>query len=138
MRLCYRHRLVSQQSKNLPLCYSIPVFEHPSCLLSRSSVPFLRSPVIVPFEPVHHRLSTQTYDLLLLGLILQVGRASTSEGFFEGFKLLGNPLNILETQLGLNDLHISDGVDVALNVNHLGVVERPNDLENTVNSANVG
>lgn len=83
-------------------------------------------------------LAGETYDFLLLSLVLQVGSASSSESLLERFELLGGPLNVLESQLILNDFHVSDGVHIALDVNDLGVVKGSDDLEDAVDGSDVG
>lgn len=55
----------------------------------------------------------------------------------ETLNLLLNPLNVLETELGRDDLHVTDGVDVTLDMDNLGVIESTDDLEDTVDGTDV-
>ena len=77
------------------------------------------------------------YNFLLLCLIRQAVAAQRTSTPLEAVEMLLDPLNILETQLRLDDLHVTDGVDVALDVNDLSIVETPNDLEDGIDSADV-
>lgn len=43
-----------------------------------------------------------------------------------------NPLDILQAKFGLDDFHVTDRVDIALDVDDIGVIERPDNLENTI------
>lgn len=52
--------------------------------------------------------------------------------------MLLHPLDILQPQLGLDDLHISERVNITLDVDDLCVVERSDDLENTIDGTDVG
>lgn len=89
------------------------------------------------FTVIWKTATGKTNDFLLLGLVSQVGSAGASETLLQGLELLLCPLNVLQTKLGLDDLHVSDGVDFTLDVDNLGVVEAADDLEDTVDSANV-
>lgn len=51
--------------------------------------------------------------------------------------MLFNPFDIFQPQLGLNNLHIADRVDVAFDVNDFGIVEDSDDLEDAVDRSNV-
>ena len=64
--------------------------------------------------------------------------ASVARSALEPVERLLDPLDVLEAELGLDDLHVADGVDVALDVDDLGVVERAHDLEDAVDGADVG
>lgn len=46
-------------------------------------------------------------------------------------------LKILDAQLLVDDLQVTDGVDITLDVDNLGIVEATNDLEDGVDGANV-
>lgn len=82
-------------------------------------------------------------DLLNSGLlheeVLHLERLTTTAGLLlvvlEG--LLGE-LDILDAKLLADDLQITNGVDVTLDVDDLGIVEATDDLENGVDGANVG
>jgi hypothetical protein len=51
---------------------------------------------------------------------------------------LFSELDILESELLADDVKITGGVHVTLNVNDLGVIEATDDLEDSIDSANVG
>jgi hypothetical protein len=51
--------------------------------------------------------------------------------------VLLHPLDVLQPQLRLDDLHIAQGVDIALDVDYLGVVEGTHDLEDAVDGTDV-
>lgn len=46
-------------------------------------------------------------------------------------------LDVLQSQLLTDDIEITDGVDITLNVNNLSIVEATNDLEDSIDGANV-
>lgn len=50
---------------------------------------------------------------------------------------LGSELEVLDAELLVDDLQITDGVDVTLDVDDLGIVEATNDLEDGIDGANV-
>lgn len=52
--------------------------------------------------------------------------------------MLLHPLNVLEPELGLNDFHVAQGVDLALDVDDLGIVKGTDHLEDAVDGADVG
>ena len=52
--------------------------------------------------------------------------------------MLLDPLDVLEAELGGDDIHVAAGVDVALDVDDLRVVEGADDLEDTIDSADMG
>jgi hypothetical protein len=79
-----------------------------------------------------------THDLLLLGLVGETGAAEVAAGLLEAVEVLFDPLDVLEAELGLDDVHVAEGVDVALDVDDLGVVEGADDLEDAVDGADVG
>ena len=51
--------------------------------------------------------------------------------------MLLHPLDILQAQLRLDDLHITDGVDLAFDVDDLGIVECTNNLEDTIDGTDM-
>lgn len=75
--------------------------------------------------------------LFLLGLLL-LQRLATHTGLLllvlEGFL---NELNILESQLLADDVKITGGVHVTLNVDNLGIIEATNNLEDGIDGADV-
>ena len=76
-------------------------------------------------------------DLLLLLLVGKGGVAERAAGLLEAIKVLLDPLDILEAELGGDDVHVTAGVDVALDVDDLCVVKGADDLEDTVDGADV-
>lgn len=77
-------------------------------------------------------------NLLLLLPISETRATQRTSSSLQRIELLLDPLDVLETKLVLDDLHVADGVDVALDVDDLGVVERADDLEDAVDGADVG
>ena len=54
-----------------------------------------------------------------------------------GLEGLLHKLNVLESQLLADDVEITDGVDVSLDVDNLGIVEAAHDLEDGIDSSDV-
>lgn len=52
--------------------------------------------------------------------------------------MLLNPFDILQPQLGLDDLHVADGVDLSFDVDDVRVVECTHNLEDTVDGSHMG
>jgi hypothetical protein len=75
--------------------------------------------------------------LLLLGLVCQADVAQTPRVLLVLLELLLDPFDVLQPQLGRDDLHVSQRVDIALDVDDLGVVECPDTLEDTVDGPDV-
>lgn len=48
-----------------------------------------------------------------------------------------DPLDVFQAQLGLNDFHVTQRVDITLDMGDLVIVECAHDLEDTVHSAHV-
>jgi hypothetical protein len=76
-------------------------------------------------------------SLLLLELLHLERLTTTSCLLDELLKGLLDELNVLETELLADDVQVTDGVDITLDVNDLGIVEASNDLENGIDSADV-
>ena len=76
--------------------------------------------------------ASRTYINGLLGLV-----CASQHGALHAFDLLVEILKILETQLVENDVKVAHGVDVALDVRHLIVLEHAADVEDGVTRANV-
>ena len=51
--------------------------------------------------------------------------------------MLLNPFDILQPKLGLDDLHISQRVDITLDVDDFIVIESTDDLEDTIDGTDV-
>jgi hypothetical protein len=81
-------------------------------------------------------------DLLHGGLflfqLLHLQALTTAPGLLDELReLLLDELNILETQLLGDDVQVTDRIDVALDVDNLGIVEAPDDLEDGIDGADV-
>jgi hypothetical protein len=76
-------------------------------------------------------------SLLLLELLHLKRLATTSCLLDEVLERLLCELNVLETKLLADDVQVTDGVNVTLNVNDLGVVEASHDLEDGIDGADV-
>ena len=76
-------------------------------------------------------------DLLLARLIGEGIASKGAAGLLQAFKVLFDPLNVLETELGGDDVHVAAGVNVTLDVNDFCIVEGANDLEDTIDGADV-
>ena len=77
-------------------------------------------------------------DLLLARLVGEGGAPECAAGFLEALEMLLDPLDVLETELGIDDLHVAARVDITLDVDDLSVVEGADDLEDTIDGADVG
>jgi hypothetical protein len=51
--------------------------------------------------------------------------------------MLLNPLDVFETQFGLDDFHVAHRINVSLDVDHFRIVEGANNLEDTVDGTYV-
>jgi hypothetical protein len=76
--------------------------------------------------------------LLLLPLPHLKTLASLTRLLLLVLERLLDELDILETQLLTDDVKIAGWVDVTLDVDDLGIVETPHDLEDGIDSADVG
>ena len=76
-----------------------------------------------------------TYDCVLLRLVCQAGIAEGASGALQTVEMLLYPLDVLEAELGLDNLHVTDRIDVALYVDDLGIIESTHNLEDTVYGA---
>lgn len=81
--------------------------------------------------------ASRTYDLFLPGLVCQAVASKGAPRLLETFEVLLDPLDILKAEFGLDDLHVTDRVDVAFHMDDLGVVERADHLEYTINGTDV-
>ena len=64
--------------------------------------------------------------------------STTSRLLSEILESLGHEFNILDAQLLIDDGEISNGIHVALDVNDLRIVKASNDLEDGIDSTNMG
>lgn len=65
------------------------------------------------------------------------GLAATTGLLLVILERLGSELKILDAELLVDDLQITDGVDVTLDVDDLGIIEATNDLEDGIDGTNV-
>lgn len=77
------------------------------------------------------------YDLFFPGLIRKTGISQRPAGPFGILQLFLDPFNILQTQLGLNDLHVTYWVHVSLYVGYFVIIKRADDLEYSVDRSHV-
>lgn len=76
-------------------------------------------------------------SLLLLELLDLKTLATTTGKLLHGLERLLGELDILDAQLLADNVQISDGVDVALYVNNLGIVEAANHLEDGIDGTDM-
>lgn len=77
-------------------------------------------------------------SLLFLEL-LHLERLTTTAGLLlQVLKGLLDELDILDTELLADDLEITDGIDITLDVDNFGIIETSDDLEDGIDGANVG
>lgn len=96
--------------------------------------PFTLTDVLAILEPLKDLGSS---SLLLLHL-LHLQRLTTPASLLgQSLERLLNELDILNAQLLADDSQITDGVDVTLDVNNLGIIEATNDLEDGIDGADV-
>ena len=75
---------------------------------------------------------------LLLELLHLEGLTTTASLLLDVFESLLSELDILDAELLADDLEITDGVDITLDVDNLGIIETSDDLEDGIDGANVG
>jgi hypothetical protein len=76
-------------------------------------------------------------SLLLLEFLHLKGLATTASLLAQGLEGLLDELHILDTELLANDSQITNGVDITLDVDNLGIIEAANHLEDGIDSTNV-
>ena len=97
--------------------------------------PVLVADILAALEKLKDLLDS---SLLLLEL-LHLERLTTTASLLDKVLMgLLDELNILDTELFANDLEITNRVDIALDVNNLGVVKASDDLEDGIDGADVG
>ena len=90
--------------------------------------------VLAILEPGQNLLN----DFLLSSGLLLFQALTTHAGLLLlVLKGLLDELDILQSQFLADDVQITSGVDIALDVNDLGVIEASNDLEDGIDGANV-
>lgn len=85
-------------------------------------------------QPAQHALHD---SLLLLELLHLETLAAAARLLLQGLQVLLHKLDILDPQLVVDDLEITHGVDIALDVDDLGVVEAAHHLEDGVDGTDV-
>lgn len=75
--------------------------------------------------------------LLFPRLLLLETLATLAGDLLLGLEGLLHELNILESQLLADDVEITDGVDISLDVDNLGIVEAAHDLEDGIDGSDV-
>ena len=79
-----------------------------------------------------------THDFLFPGLVCQTGASERPTSLLQTVQMLLDPFDILQPKLGLDDLHISQRVDITLDVDDFIVIESTDDLEDTIDGTDVG
>lgn len=77
-------------------------------------------------------------NLLLSGFVGQTDTSQVPRKLLQPLQLFLHPFDILQSELGGDDLHISQWINISLDVDDLGVVECSDALEDTVDSTDVG
>ena len=78
------------------------------------------------------------YGLLFLQLLHLETLPTSGSLPLQSLELFLNELGILDPQFTLNDLKISDWVNIALDMNNFGIIEASNDLEDSIYGTDVG
>lgn len=79
----------------------------------------------------------RAHQFFLLGLVRQAVATKRASCLLHILNSLLHPVDVLQTKLGLDDLHIPERVDVTLDVDNLRVIKRSDDLEDTVDGADM-
>lgn len=96
--------------------------------------PITMTDILAVLEP----LQDPFYRGLLLSRLLLLQTLTTLSGdLLLVLKSLLHKLHILESQLLGNDVEVTGGVHVTLDVDDLGIVEATNDLEDSIDRTNV-
>jgi hypothetical protein len=77
-------------------------------------------------------------SFLLLELLHLEGLTTTASLLLDVLESLLSELDILDAELLADDLEITDGVDITLDVDNLGIIETSDDLEDGIDGADVG
>jgi hypothetical protein len=87
----------------------------------------------------HELIARQcTYDFLFSRFVCKGVAAETPAGLLEAIYMLLDPLDVFETQFGLDDFHVAERINVSLDVDHFRIVEGANDLEDAIDGTYVG
>jgi hypothetical protein len=76
-------------------------------------------------------------SFLLLELLHLEGLTTTASLLLDVLESLLSELDILDAELLADDLEITDGVDITLDVDNLGIIETSDDLEDGIDGADV-
>jgi hypothetical protein len=77
-------------------------------------------------------------SFLLLELLHLKRLTTTASLLLQILKSLLDELDILDTELLADNLEITNGVDITLNVDNLGIIETSDDLEDGIDGTDVG
>lgn len=97
-------------------------------------IPITLTDILARLEPLKNLGSG---SLFLLELLHLEGLASTASLLAQGLKSLLDELDILDPQFLADDGQISNGIDIPLDVDDLGIIEAANDLEDGVDGTDV-
>jgi hypothetical protein len=75
---------------------------------------------------------------LLLELLHLKGLTTTASELLDVLESLLSELDILDAELLADDLEITDGVDITLDVDNLGIIETSDNLEDGIDGADMG
>lgn len=100
----------------------------------------LRTPVLVTDVLAIVKQGKNLLDggFLLLELLHLKGLTATTGLLLQVLESLLCEFDILDTELLADNLEITDGVDITLDVDNLGIIETSDDLEDGIDGANVG
>jgi hypothetical protein len=101
----------------------------------------LVSPILLSNIDVLHGqavIDSLDHGLLFLQLLHLKTLPTSSSLPLQSIELFLNELGILYPQFTLNNLKISDWVNVTLNVDDFGIIEASNDLEDCIYGTDVG
>ena len=97
--------------------------------------PFAMSNIMTFLQPLENLVDRGFFLAQLLHL---QSLSTTSRLLSEILESLGHEFNILDAQFLIDDGEISNGIHVALDVNDLRIVKASNDLEDGIDSTNMG
>lgn len=90
--------------------------------------------ILAILEPLKNLLNGR---LLLPGLLHLQTVPARAGLLLLVFQRLLDKLNVLQPQLFADDIQVADRVDITLDVDNLGIIEAPDDLEDGVDGADV-
>ena len=83
----------------------------------------------------HDRLND---GLLFFELLHFQALATARSQLLEGFELFLNKLNVLDPQFILNNIKITNGIDISFNVDDFGIIEASDNLEDGIYCTDMG